>query len=59
MADAIAALDVGQSVAVKDGAVVAVEAMEGTDEMLRRAGQLAGAGLQAREGRQAQSGYAF
>ncbi len=45
MADAIAALDVGQSVAVKDGAVVAVEAMEGTDEMLRRAGQLAGAGL--------------
>ena len=44
MADAIAALDVGQSVAVKDGAVVAVEAMEGTDEMLRRAGQLAGAG---------------
>jgi DUF1009 family protein len=45
MADAIAALDVGQSVAVKGGAVVAVEAMEGTDEMLRRAGQLAGAGL--------------
>ena len=45
MADAIAALDIGQSVAVKDGAVVAVEAMEGTDEMLRRAGQLAGPGL--------------
>jgi DUF1009 family protein len=45
MADAIAALDVGQSVAVKDGAVVAVEAMEGTDEMLRRAGQLAGPGV--------------
>ncbi len=45
MADAIAALDVGQSVAVKDGAVVAVEAMEGTDEMLRRAGQLAGSGV--------------
>ena len=44
-ADAIAALDVGQSVAVKDGAVVAVEAMEGTDEMLRRAGQLAGPGV--------------
>ena len=38
MADAIAALDIGQSIAVKDGAVVAVEAMEGTDEMLRRAG---------------------
>jgi DUF1009 family protein len=45
MADAIAALDVGQSVAVKDGAVVAVEAMEGTDQMLRRAGDLAGPGL--------------
>jgi DUF1009 family protein len=30
---------------VKDGAVVAVEAMEGTDEMLRRAGQLAGPGV--------------
>ena len=45
MADAIAALDIGQSVAVKEGAVVAVEAMEGTDEMLRRAGQLAGPGL--------------
>jgi DUF1009 family protein len=44
MADAIAALDVGQSIAVKDGAVVAVEAMEGTDEMLRRAGHLAGPG---------------
>jgi len=45
MADAVAALDIGQSVAVKDGAVVAVEAMEGTDEMLRRAAQLAGAGV--------------
>jgi DUF1009 family protein len=45
MADAIAGLDVGQSIAVKDGAVVAVEAMEGTDEMLRRAGALAGAGV--------------
>ena len=44
MADAIAALDVGQSIAVKDGAVVAVEAMEGTDEMMRRAGRLAGPG---------------
>ena len=45
MADAVASLDIGQSIAVKDGAVVAVEAMEGTDEMLRRAGQLAGAGV--------------
>jgi hypothetical protein len=45
MADAIAGLDIGQSIAVKDGAVVAVEAMEGTDEMLRRAGALAGPGI--------------
>ena len=44
MADAIAALDIGQSIAVKDSAVVAVEAMEGTDEMIRRAGRLAGPG---------------
>jgi DUF1009 family protein len=45
VADAIAGLDIGQSIAVKDRAVVAVEAMEGTDEMIRRAGQLAGAGV--------------
>ncbi len=44
MADAIAGLDIGQTVAVKDKAVVAVEAMEGTDEVIARAGQLAGAG---------------
>ena len=45
MADAVAALDIGQTVAVKDKAVVAVEAMEGTDEVIRRAGQLAGPGV--------------
>jgi DUF1009 family protein len=45
MADAIAALDIGQTVAVKDLAVVAVEAMEGTDEVIRRAGTLGGAGV--------------
>ena len=33
-------LDLGQTVVVKDRAVVAVEAMEGTDETIRRAGQL-------------------
>jgi hypothetical protein len=44
MADAIAALDVGQTVAVKHQAVVAVEAMEGTDEVIARAGHLAGPG---------------
>jgi DUF1009 family protein len=45
MADAIAALDIGQTVAVKHRAVVAVEAMEGTDEAIARAGHLAGAGV--------------
>jgi len=40
VADAIAALDVGQTIAVKSAAVVAVEAMEGTDAMLRRAASL-------------------
>jgi DUF1009 family protein len=44
VADAIAALDVGQTIAVKAAAVVAVEAMEGTDAVIARAGQLAGAG---------------
>jgi UDP-2,3-diacylglucosamine hydrolase len=33
-------LDVGQSVAVKGRAVIAVEAVEGTDECIKRAGQL-------------------
>jgi UDP-2,3-diacylglucosamine hydrolase len=45
MADAIAALDIGQTIAVKHKAVVAVEAMEGTDEVIARAGQLAGPGV--------------
>jgi DUF1009 family protein len=44
MADAIAALDVGQTIVVKDKAVVAVEAMEGTDAVIRRAGEIAGPG---------------
>lgn len=33
-------LDIGQSVCVKDRAVIAVEAIEGTDASIRRAGQL-------------------
>lgn len=44
VADRIAGLDVGQTIVVKDRAVVAVEAMEGTDEVIARAGRLAGAG---------------
>jgi DUF1009 family protein len=45
MADSIAGLDIGQTVAVKDRAVVAVEAMEGTDVVIARAGELAGPGV--------------
>lgn len=44
MADTIAGLDIGQTVVVKDRAVVAVEAMEGTDAVIGRAGALAGPG---------------
>ena len=44
MADAIAALDIGQTIVVKDKAVVAVEAMEGTDVVIARAGHIAGPG---------------
>jgi UDP-2,3-diacylglucosamine hydrolase len=45
MADVIAGLDIGQAIAVKHQAVVAVEAMEGTDAMIARAATLAGAGV--------------
>jgi UDP-2,3-diacylglucosamine hydrolase len=37
----IAAMDIGQTIVVRDRAVVAVEAMEGTDSVIRRAGNLA------------------
>jgi DUF1009 family protein len=40
VANALAGFDVGQSVAISEGACVAVEAMEGTDAMLRRAAGL-------------------
>jgi UDP-2,3-diacylglucosamine hydrolase len=45
IADTIAGLDIGQTIAVKAAAVVAVEAMEGTDAVIARAGQLAGPGV--------------
>lgn len=44
VADEIAGHDIGQTVIVKDKAVVAVEAMEGTDAAIERAGELAGPG---------------
>ena len=44
VADAVAGLDIGQTIVVKNRAVVAVEAMEGTDVAIQRGGALAGAG---------------
>jgi hypothetical protein len=39
-----AELDIGQCIAVKERDIIAVEAMEGTDQMIARAGQLCRAG---------------
>ncbi len=44
MAKEVAALDIGQGVVVRNGTVLAVEAFEGTDAMLKRAGEFAGEG---------------
>jgi len=55
MAKRIADLDLGQTVVIKEGAILAVEAMEGTDETIRRGGQLAGKGfLVVKAGRSSQ-----
>ncbi len=40
LAKQIGALDIGQSVAVKEREIIAVEAIEGTDQLIERAGQL-------------------
>jgi UDP-2,3-diacylglucosamine hydrolase len=40
----IGRLDIGQCVVVKDRVIVAVEAVEGTDQAIRRGGELAGEG---------------
>jgi DUF1009 family protein len=44
LARSMGGLDVGQSVAVKERAALAVEAIEGTDRMIARAGELCRAG---------------
>jgi len=43
--DALGGFDVGQTVAMRDGVVVAIEAMEGTDAALRRGAALSGHGI--------------
>jgi DUF1009 family protein len=44
IAKAIGGLDIGQTVCIKDQTVIAVEAIEGTDLCIRRAGELCTAG---------------
>ncbi|MEA2005555.1 MAG: UDP-2,3-diacylglucosamine diphosphatase LpxI [Acidobacteriota bacterium] len=44
IAKKIADLDIGQTVIVKNKAIVAIEGMEGTDEAIRRGGKIAGKG---------------
>jgi len=44
LARALAGQDIGQTIVVKDKSVIAVEAMEGTDACIRRAGEIAGPG---------------
>ena len=43
--DALGGFDIGQAVAVRDGVVAAVEAVEGTDAALRRGARLVGKGM--------------
>ena len=45
VANELGRLDLGQTVVVKDHAVVALEAMEGTDEAIERAARIAGPGI--------------
>ena len=42
LAKGVSAFDIGQTVVVRNGTVLAVEALEGTDECIRRGGVLAG-----------------
>ncbi|HAS81670.1 MAG TPA: DUF1009 domain-containing protein [Verrucomicrobia bacterium] len=44
VAKTVSRLDIGQTVVVKDGTILAVEAFEGTDAAILRAGKLGGAG---------------
>lgn len=44
VARATSGLDIGQTVVIKEGTIIAVEAFEGTDQTIIRAGELAGDG---------------
>ena len=41
IAKEIARLDIGQTIVIKDGTIIAVEALEGTNEAIKRGGTLA------------------
>ena len=45
VAKTTSSLEIGQTVALKNGTILAVEAFEGTDETIQRAGKLGGAGI--------------
>ncbi len=45
LAREVSKLDIGQTIAVKNQIIVAVEALEGTDKLILRAGELAGEGV--------------
>ncbi|MBI5155064.1 UDP-2,3-diacylglucosamine diphosphatase LpxI [Candidatus Poribacteria bacterium] len=45
IAKQVARLDIGQTIVVKNQLVVAVEGIEGTDELIRRSGELVGTGV--------------
>jgi DUF1009 family protein len=57
--DSLGAFDVGQTVAVRDGVVAAVEAVEGTDAALRRAAAAWGKGLVIAKGAKAAQDLRF
>jgi DUF1009 family protein len=51
IAKTIAALDIGQTVVLKRGVILAVEAAEGTDQTIRRAGTIAGSAVVVKSSR--------
>ncbi len=59
IAKSMGGLDVGQTVVVKDKAIVAVEAMEGTDETIARGGRIAKQGAVVIKTAKPQQDYRF
>ncbi len=59
IAHKIAEMDIGQTVIVKDKTVLAVEAIEGTDETIKRGGFLAGSGVTMAKGSSSEHDFRF